>query len=222
MSTGQLINRWAVIAGVTILLAGCSFSQSKSKKLLRAAEDQTFDVIIVPGIPLEDGEWGRIMKARVYWAKYLYEKGITRNVMFSGSAVHSPYYESKVMALYAEAVGIPKENIFVETKAEHSVENIYYSYKKARKLGFKKIALATDPFQSKMTRGFVRKKVSRDIHLLPFVFDTLKMLEPQMTNPEINFETARASSDFQPLKERKNFWQRLRGTRGKSMEKEPY
>jgi len=217
----QLIKKWPVYTLLAMLLAGCSFSQSKSKKLLRAAEDETFDMVIVPGIPLENGEWGRIMKARVYWAKFLYEKGIARNVMFSGSAVHSPYYESKVMALYAEAIGIPKEHIFTEIKAEHSVENIYYSYKKARKMGFKKIALATDPFQSKMTRGFVRKRVSKDIHLLPFVFDTLKVLEPQMTNPEINFETARAEN-FVPLKERKNFWQRLRGTRGKSMDKNPY
>jgi len=221
MQIQQLIKRWPVYTALAIFLAGCSFSQSKSKKLLRAAEDETFDLIIVPGIPLENGEWGRIMKARVYWAKFLYEKGIARNVMFFGSAVHSPYYESKVMALYAEAIGIPKENIFTETKAEHSVENIYYSYKKARKLGFRKIALATDPFQSKMTRRFTRKRVSKDIHLLPFVFDTLKVLEPQMANPEINFETARAEN-FIALKERKNFWQRLRGTRGRSMEKEPY
>jgi uncharacterized SAM-binding protein YcdF (DUF218 family) len=30
------------------------------------------------------------------------------------------------------SIGIPRENIFTETKAEHSTENIYYSYKKAQ------------------------------------------------------------------------------------------
>ena len=55
--------------------------------------------------------------------------GMAKNVMFSGSAVYTPYYESKIMALYAEAIGIPKERIYIETEAEHSTENIFYSYR---------------------------------------------------------------------------------------------
>ena len=95
---------------------------------------------------------------RVYWAKFLFDKGIAKNIMFSGSSVYSPYYESIIMSMYAEAIGIPKENIFIETKAEHTTENVYYSYKKALELGFKNIAVASDPFQTKMVSRFTRKK----------------------------------------------------------------
>lgn len=108
------------------------------------------------------------MKGRVYWAKYLYDKGITRNILFSGSSVYSPYYEGKIMALYAAALGIPKEHIFTETRAEHSTENAYYGYKRALQLGFTHIALASDPFQSKLLKGFIRRKVDRNMMVIPW------------------------------------------------------
>ena len=47
--------------------------------------------------------------------------------------------------------------IFAETQAEHSIENVYYSMKMARKMGFKRIGLATDPFQSQMLESLIEK-----------------------------------------------------------------
>ncbi|MBW6482225.1 MAG: YdcF family protein [Vicingaceae bacterium] len=116
----------------------------------------------------------------------MYDKGITKNVIYSGSAVYSPYYEAEIMALYAQTIGIPKENIFAETKAEHSTENVYYSYKKAKNLGFEKIALATDPFQSKMVKSFITKKMKAPIAIIPMVYDSLKTIESIMIDPQID------------------------------------
>src|SRR6187399_1405510 len=126
------------IISLPILLFSCAYSSKTATKMLEDAKTKKYDIIVVPGVPFDAPEWGRIMRGRVYWSKYLYDSGITKNIMYSGSSVYSPYYESKIMALYAEAIGIPKENIFIETNAEHSTENIYYSYKKAKKLGFEK------------------------------------------------------------------------------------
>ncbi len=182
---------------------------------------EQYDIIVVPGVPLEGGTWTPTMKARVYWSKYLFEKGIAKNIMYSGSAVYTPYYEGKVMAMFAEAIGIPKENIFTETKAEHSTENIYYSYKKAWKLGFRKMALASDPFQTKLLRRFTRKRVSEDVALIPIVYDTLRSLEPKMINPKINSEDA-FDKDFISIMERETFWQRFKGTRGLQLDKDAY
>jgi uncharacterized SAM-binding protein YcdF (DUF218 family) len=204
-----------------ILIPSCQFSQKASHKMFREASAQQFDMIVVPGIQFENGNWDRVMKGRIYWAKYLYDKGIARNIMFSGSAVYSPYYEAEIMALYAEAIGIPKENIFTELKAEHSTENIYYSYQKSLKLGFKKIALASDPFQTKMLKKFIRRRVDKSVMLIPFVIDTMKVIETTMTDPKIAFENAFVP-DFKPLKERENFWQRFRGTMGKRLDKNAY
>ena len=206
---------------IQLLINSCSFSSKTCKKLLNKSLNKSYDMVVVPGAPLEDGKWGRTMKGRIYWSKYLFEKGIAKNIMYSGGAVYTPYVEAEIMALYAEAIGIPKENIYVETKAEHSTENIYYSYHKARMLKFETVALASDPFQTKLLRRFVRKKVSPDVELLPFVVDTLKVIEPNMTDPEIDIQKAYIK-DFVPISERESFWKRLRGTRGLNIDKNAY
>jgi hypothetical protein len=141
--------------------------------------------------------------------------------MYSGSAVYSPYCEAKIMALYAEKLGMRKENIFTETRAEHSTENIYYSYKKARKLGFHRIALASDPFQTKMLRSFIRKKMKAEIGLIPMVTDTLKAIESTMTNPRIDYSKAFVDH-FTALPDRENFLKRLRGTQGLDIDTSAY
>jgi vancomycin permeability regulator SanA len=183
--------------------------------------NEHYDMVIVPGCPLENGQWSPTMKARIYWSKYLYDKGIAKNIMYSGNAVYTPYYEGKVMALYAEAIGIPKEHIYTETLAEHSTENIYYSYKKSKKLGFKHIALASDPFQTRMLRSFIYRKVDRNIGLIPFVLDTLEAMKPTMIDPVINFDTVFVKN-FIPLPERENFWKRIKGTEGRDIDTNAY
>jgi len=206
---------------ILLLFNSCYFSKKASLELFKEAEAVGYDIIVVPGIPFENGKWGSTMKGRVYWSKYLYDKGITKNVMYSGSAVYSPYNEAAVMAMYGEAVGIPKENIFTETNAEHSTENIYYGYKKAKRLGFNKVALASDPFQTRMLRKFCRKRISPDVGLIPFVLDSLESMESYMIDPEIEYNQA-FIENFVSLKEREGFWKRFRGTRGKNIDYEAH
>jgi hypothetical protein len=199
----------------------CSFSTSKSRELFTASKNHQFDIIIVPGVPFEGENWSSTMKIRVFWSKYLYDQGIAKNEMYTGSAVYSPYCEAEIMALYGAELGIPNEHIFTETKAEHSTENVYYSYKKAKKLGFNKIALATDPFQAKMLRSFIEKKMEANIALIPIVFDTLNAMTPSMYDPKIEYEKALVEN-FVSITEREGFWKRLKGTRGLNMDTTAY
>ena len=199
----------------------CTFSKKECRELLENAMKKKYDVVIVPGVPFKNGKWSYIMKGRVYWSKYLYDKGITKNVIYSGAAVYSPYYESKIMALYAEKIGIQKENIFIDTLAQHSTENVYYSYKKARSLGFERIALASDPFQTKMLKRFTRKVVSPDVGLIPFDADTLLAMQPEMIDPEIDYQKAFVK-DFISLPQRKKFLERFKGTQGKDIDTSAY
>ncbi len=198
---------------LAMVLSSCSFSSKTSRNFLEKSGENEYDVVVVPGVPFENGQWSRLMKARIYWSKYLYDRGIAKNIMYSGSAVYSPYHEAEIMALYAAALGIPGDNIYTENKAEHSTENIYYSYKKAKKLGFENVALASDPFQTKMLKKFIRKIVSQDIDLIPIVFDTLKAMEHEMIDPVIEFYPLYVE-EFIPLTERESFRMRFRGTRG--------
>jgi len=219
--------RYALVASgmgflsVVLLLNSCAFSSRASRNLLEESVTKGYDIIVVPGVPFENGQWSPTMKGRIYWSKYLYDMGIARNVMYSGSAVYSPYIEAEIMALYAERIGIPVANIFTEKLAEHSTENIFYSYRKARKLGYESIALASDPFQTKMLKAFTRKKVSPDVGLIPIVYDTLRALESGMTDPEIDHQKA-FEKDFIPLPQRENFFKRFRGTRGVDIDTSAY
>lgn len=171
-------------------------------------------MIIVPGVPFNGGRWDTVMKGRVLWATYLYRKGYTKNIIFSGGAVYSPYYESKIMALYGAALGIPEKNIFVDTIAEHSTENVYFSYQLAKKNGFKKIALATDPFQSANLMGFTKRRFKLPIDHIPFVEDSLRVLKD--LNPEIDPESAKVK-DFKSILTTQSKFQRFKGTLGKNI-----
>lgn len=207
----NLMKYTAIFGSVVILLSSC-LSMGANRSYKRYAAEQPFDAVIVPGVPFEGGEWSDVMKIRVHWAVYLYKKGITKNIVFSGSSVYSPYIEARIMALYAEQLGVPKANILTEEKAEHSSENLYYSYKIAQKNGLNKVALATDPFQGSFLRGFANKINLDDIGFLPIVFDTLKTIN--MITPKIDPSWAHVA-DFKSITAREGFFTRFQGTMGK-------
>lgn len=203
-----------------IIFQSCGYSKSTTKQMYERIEDSVYDIIIVPGMPLQKGKFGRLLKARLDWSKYLYDKGIAKNVMYSGSAVYTPFYEAKVMAIYAKEIGIPEENIYGETKAEHSTENLYYSYMLAKKLGFKKIALATDPYQAKQLALFAKRKMKNDIDIIPVDFEKLEQMRVYPVN---NLEYSQAKAEeFTSITERKNFFQRMKGTLGMNIDKDAY
>ena len=192
----------------------CMFSQRACQKMYdKAAKAEPYDMVVVPGVPFENGQWSMVMRGRVLWAKYLYDNGIAKNIMFSGSAVYTPYVEAEIMKLYAISLGVPADHLFVETKAEHSTENIYYGYKKSQSLGFKRVALASDPFQAKMLRRFIKRRLGREVGVIPFVFTRLETMHSQADSITINPATA-FKENFVSILVREGFWLRFRGTRG--------
>lgn len=200
----------ALLAAVAF--SSCTFSHFAVKQTKKSLVDAPYDVIIVPGVPYQDSAMGRILKARIIWAKQLYDKGIAKNIIFSGGAVYTPYYEGHIMKAYADSMGIPANHTFAEVAAEHSTENVWNSMRMARRMGFTKMALATDPFQTKMITGFL-KKHAKDLALIPINFKTLNSEATDF--PEIDPLHCVAPKTFVALPDRESFWERLRGTFGK-------
>jgi len=196
-----------------LILSSCGMSQRSVKDQYNSAATNRYDAIIVPGVPFNGEKWQMTMQIRVHWSNFLYKKGITKNIIYSGGSVYSEYNEAKIMALYGEALGIPKNYIYVDTLAEHSTENVYYSYQVAKKLGFKRIALATDPFQSGSLRSFI-KKHELPIDLIPIVFDTIGKIDKY--EPEIDPSSAK-ETNFVSIKKRESFFKRFSGTLGKQI-----
>ncbi|MBI4647542.1 MAG: YdcF family protein [Bacteroidia bacterium] len=192
-------------------LIACSYFPVASRKFYsKAIVHQPFDVIIVPGVPFDGKKWSISMKARVYWSVYLYQKGMARNIIYSGGAVYSPYYESIIMARYAEVLGVEKENIYTETESEFSCENLYYSWLLAKKLGFDKVAVATDPFQTRKLKRF-KNKFNLPVIFIPVVFDTLAAI--QQIDPVIDTSGA-YFTEFVPFTKRHSFRDIGRCTKG--------
>lgn len=211
--------RYLTFIFLLLILTNCTVLNPVRKSPYKTYQaniiNKPFDAVIVPGVPF-NGKWSEVMRLRILWSKFLFEKGYAKNIIYSGGAVHSPYVESKIMAMYAEALGLPRANIFTEEKAEHSTENVYYSYYVARQQGFKNIALATDPYQTNNLKSYI-SKYRLEMKVLPILFDTVWVMDK--AEPKIDFQSAKVdSASFVPLKKREGFFKRISGTMGKSIQ----
>ncbi|MFN8276376.1 MAG: YdcF family protein [Chitinophagales bacterium] len=192
----------------------CTHTKWCIKKFHEAEKNGPYDAVIVPGTPYGDGALNPILAARILWAKMLFEKGITKHIIYSGAAVGTPYYEGMAMKIISDSLGVPSDKTFAEIKAEHSVENAYYGWQMAKSMGFKKIALATDPFQTIMLGKFGKKRCN-GMPNIPVVYHWL----PDTRKPDFHFPNVVLDSafvkDFIPLNVRESGAERYRGTRGK-------
>lgn len=86
------------------------------------------DVIIVLGCPNQDsGEPAACQTARADIAVDLMEAGYGRRFITSGGAVHNAFVEADTLAALLVERGVASEQIWVEDRAEHTDENIYFS-----------------------------------------------------------------------------------------------
>lgn len=200
---------------LALVLTHCSFTHYANKSFESAKKEKPFDVVIVPGVPY-DTTSDFVMKMRVYWAKYLYDSGFTKNVIFSGGAVYTPYTEGIIMKIMADSIGIPSDHTFSETKAEHSTENVYYSWKMAKEMGFKKIGVASDPYQSGLLRGFYKNHCP-GVKPIPIIFGVMDINNKRL--PRIDPSSA-YKKDFVSIMKREGFWLRFRETLGKRVKDE--
>jgi hypothetical protein len=122
----------------SLTFISCSFSSKTTKRLLEESAEKKYDIVIVPGIPFDSVQWDRVMKGRVYWSKYLYDRGITKNVMYSGSAVYTPYYEAEIMAMYAERSAFPKSTFLLKPKQSTAQKIFIMATRKQRSWGLQK------------------------------------------------------------------------------------
>lgn len=202
----------AVTLLITILVFALATDSSAKKK-----EPKNYDAIIVPGYPFTpNGKMNIIYKMRLHWAVELYNTGVTKNIIVSGGAVHTPYVEAKIYALYLTEMGVDPEHIHIESRAEHSLENVYYGMELAKEHGFENVAVATDLFQSGMLH-ILGKRHKVKMEYLPAKIGFIISKRWKSFNGEIDYMQAFVA-DFVPLKEREDKKTRLEGTRGRIFE----
>lgn len=206
----------SVVASL-LLFSSCFFLGPTPRKLLQNAElIKPIDIAIVPGLPLYHGKCDTLLKSRMLWSHYLMKKGIISNVLYSGNAVYTQWIEGSSMALLANQLGIDNKNIVIDTMAEHSTENLFYGYHLAKKMGYKTIAIATDPFQCAMLHKYARKNFNETIYFIPIIYDSIK---PNMGISLMIDTTLTLKKCFIPIEERMDYKSRLKGTTGKNIKK---
>jgi hypothetical protein len=185
-----------------------SYAQAKKN-------DKIYDAIIIPGYPFDpDGEMNAIYRMRLAWAFELYETGRTQYIILSGGAVHSPYVEAEIFAMYLMGKGIPADKLILESRAEHSLENVFYSMEIAEEYGFEKVAVATDMWQSGMIQflAMVEKHDVSNVDFLPAKFNLVNRYWKSF-DFEIDHVLAH-KEEFVPLVARKDKKTRRQGTHG--------
>ncbi len=198
-----------VIVATLVVVSGCNVRKIARRIYATHIPNAPYDAVIIPGMPYDSTtQQTKGFNARIVWAKKLYDAGIVKNIIFSGAACYTPYVEAEAMKLIAMEMGIPKERCFTEPKAEHSKENVYFGWLLAQKLGFKKVALASDPYQSFFLEGFIQANVPQ-MGIIPIDVDSLKKYYIPL--PKVDLSSAYVK-DFIPLNKRETFWTRVKHT----------
>ena len=209
--------RLSILILLVCFLPSCFFlGPTPRTRLMHAEAIKPIDIVIVPGLPLYHGKIDTLLKSRLLWSHYLFKKGIVKNILYSGNAVYTPWIEGPSMALFANQLGITNDHIVIDTIAEHSTENLFYGYQQAKKLGYKTIALATDPFQCAMLHKYAKRNFNEPIYFIPIIYDSIKPL--MGLNLEIDTMMT-LKKNFIPIEERQGYKDRLKGTTGKNIKK---
>lgn len=117
---------FATVAGFGLLLLWAIVARHLAP--LANSSREHFDAILVLGSPTDDdGNPTPEQLARITEAVREYERGVAPRLVFTGGSAHKQFVEADVMARVAAAQGIPPSAIFVETKAQDTIQNACYS-----------------------------------------------------------------------------------------------
>jgi len=125
--TRRIVQVSAAVLGAIGLLVLWAVIARRVAPMANSSRDH-FDAIVVLGHPADDdGNPTPEQLARVTEAVREYERGVAPRILFSGGAAANRFVEADVMARVAAAQGIPPSAIFVETKAQDTIQNACYS-----------------------------------------------------------------------------------------------
>jgi uncharacterized SAM-binding protein YcdF (DUF218 family) len=143
--------RWVlrVAAGGILLVLGLVGWAALARRFAPLANTSRshFDAIIVLGSPADsDGNPTPQQLARVTEGVHEYERGVAPRIIFTGGGTKYGFVEADVMARTAAAQGIPPSAIFVETRAQDTIQNACYSAKIMQAHGWRAAEIVSSSF----------------------------------------------------------------------------
>ena len=105
-----------------------------------------FDTLVVLGSPSDpDGKPSPEQRERVMEAVREFRTGRAGHIIVSGAAVHNEWCEAESMARVAEAAGVPIEDVIVESKAQNTIQNVFYAHRIMEQHGWKSAEVVSSP-----------------------------------------------------------------------------
>ena len=105
------------------------------------------DALIVLGCPTKaDGSPTPEQRERVMEGVREYQKGVSSEIIMTGTAAHNQFVEAHAMAILAEANGVPASAVIEEDQAHDTIQNIYYSNKIMEAHGWHTTEVISSPY----------------------------------------------------------------------------
>jgi uncharacterized SAM-binding protein YcdF (DUF218 family) len=106
-----------------------------------------FDAIIVLGYKADsDGNPTPRQLARVNEAVREYMRGVAPRLILTGGAAANQFVEAQVMARVAQSEGIPESAIFVEPRAEDTIQNACFAVRIMKQHGWRSAEVVSSAY----------------------------------------------------------------------------
>ena len=151
---------FALAAGSVIALLGLPLI-GRMIQVLRGAREEAptpADAILVLGRKLEADEPSPVFVARLAHAETLWRAGLAPRVIVAGGLTgRATRSEADAGRAWLVGRGIPMEAVLVESKSQHTLENLFFVRETLRSEGWKTLLLVSDPLHlaraTAMARG---------------------------------------------------------------------
>jgi len=119
--------------------------------LIHNDQTENVDVIIVLGGGMNKlGEINKTAKERIKEAELLFDQGLSQNIILTGGQDKKyGYVNSEKMEEYAVGIGMPEEDIFLETKSKNTYDNAVFSQEIMKKNNWQTALVVTSDFHTK-------------------------------------------------------------------------
>lgn len=105
------------------------------------------DAIVVLGTPSRlDGTPSPEQRERVLEGVREYKAGVAPHLIMTGGAAHNHFVEAHTMAQFAASQGVPSSAILEESRAQNTIQNIFYSAQILHQQGWSSAEVVSSPY----------------------------------------------------------------------------
>jgi vancomycin permeability regulator SanA len=145
-----------ILGGLLILTTNSCSTSNEVTSYMEAYKKPPYEVVIIPASSYTNERY--MFFSKVYWAKHIYDQKLAQKIMYTGGRInHNQFLEAENMAYYTEEVGVPGDDIIIETQSNYNLEEIYYGLKKCIDEGFERIVVASNKQECSYWKNIVKK-----------------------------------------------------------------